>query len=84
MHAGRIADATHVLGAPKEWDVEKHGHCGRLAVRVEKTTAGEGMTSAWFPTPEEIERIRKGAPVYLTIIGAVHPPVAMAVGPTPD
>jgi hypothetical protein len=41
------------------------------------------MTSAWFPTPEEIERIKEGAPIYLTVLGAVHPPVAMGVGPRP-
>jgi hypothetical protein len=41
------------------------------------------MTSAWFPTEEEIARLRAGAPVYLTVIGESHPPVAMAVGPAP-
>ncbi len=41
------------------------------------------MTSAWFPTAEEIERISDGAPIYLTIVGAGHPPVAMSVAPRP-
>lgn len=84
MHAGRIANATRSLGAPKDWKVEERGHCDSLAIRDELTTAGQGMTSAWFPTLEEIERIRKGAPIYLTVISDVHPPVAMSVGPSPD
>jgi hypothetical protein len=78
MHPGRVSNATHVLGKPKDWKVEEPGHCS-LAVREEKTTAGPGMTSAWFPTPEEIERIRNGAPIYLTVVGEVHPPVSMSV-----
>ena len=42
------------------------------------------MTSAWFPTAEEIARLIEGAPIYLTIIGATHPPVSMSVGDAPD
>lgn len=80
MHSGRIMGTTSVLGAPKDWDKTKQGSCGDLAVRSEMTSAGPGMTSAWFPTPEEIARIAAGAPIYLTIIGQTHPPVAMSVG----
>lgn len=83
MHTGRISGATRNLGAPRDWDKDAHGPCGGLPIRDEKTTAGDGMTSAWFPTPEEIERIAAGAPVYLTVLGRVHPPVSMAVGPRP-
>lgn len=84
MHVGRIADASNVLGAPKDWDKQKQGPCGSLPVRVEMTSAGPSMKSAWYPTPAEIERIARGAPIYLTIIGATHPPVAMSVGSAPD
>jgi hypothetical protein len=84
MHVGRISGFTNILGAPKDWDKQAHGPCGGLPVRVEKTTAGIGMTSAWLPTPEEIGRIMAGAPIYLTIIGEVHPPVSMSVGAPPD
>ncbi|MCR4340138.1 MAG: hypothetical protein NUW01_09680 [Gemmatimonadaceae bacterium] len=84
MHTGRISGFTRFLGAPRDWDEAKDGHCGGLAIRDEKTTAGLGMTSAWFPTPEEIERIKAGAPIYLTVLGQVHPPVCMAVGSPPD
>jgi hypothetical protein len=83
MLVGRIDGANIVLGAPRDWDKAKHGHCGGLPVRAELTTAGRGMTSAWFPNADEIVRIQHGAPVYLTVIGEVHPPVAMSVGPVP-
>jgi hypothetical protein len=83
MLAGRIDGATRNLGAPRDWDEQRQGRCGSLAVRHEETTAGPAMTSAWFPTEEEIARLRAGAPVYLTVIGESHPPVAMAVGPAP-
>lgn len=84
MHVGRILGATRNLGAPADWDRSKHGICGGLPIRDESTTAGKAMTSAWLPTPEEIERIGAGAPVYLTVIGQIHPPISMAVGPSPD
>ncbi len=84
MISGRIAGETRNLGAPRGWNVEERGHCGSLAIRDEPTTAGPGMTSAWYPTAEEIARIAAGAPIYLTIIGQVHPPVAMSVGAASD
>ena len=84
MHSGRITGATRHLGAPEGWDKGRQGACGSLAVRDDDTSAGHGMTSAWFPTPAEIDRIARGAPIYLTIIGNDHPPVAMSVGATPD
>jgi hypothetical protein len=83
MHVGRINNATRVLGAPKDWNRDANGPCGNLPIRDEATTAGPGMTSAWFPTPEEIERIKDGAPIYLTVLGSVHPPVDVSVGPRP-
>lgn len=83
MHVGRIQNATRVLQAPSDWNRDENGPCGGLPIRDEKTTAGTGMVSAWFPTPEEIERIVQGAPIYLTVLGVVHPPVALGVGPRP-
>lgn len=80
MHTGRIEGTTRVLGAPFDWDPKVNGHCGGLAIRDEITTAGQGMRSAWFPTAEEIDLIKAGAPVHLFVIGVVHPPVALSVG----
>lgn len=84
MHSGRISHTSRNLGAPPGWDHDKQGHCGHLAIRDVMTTAGPAMQSVWFPTPAEIERIKAGAPIYLTLIGMFHPPVAMDVGPVPD
>ena len=83
MHAGRIQGATLILGAPKEWDRDRDGFCGGLAVRQETTTAGATMVSAWLPTPDEIERIREGAPIYVYVVDTVHPPITVGVGPRP-
>lgn len=80
MLNGEVAGATRILGAPKSWDAERQGSCAALAVRDEMTAAGQGMTSAWFPTPDEIERLLAGAPVYLTVLGEQHPPVMLQVG----
>lgn len=38
------------------------------------------MVTAWLPTPEELERIAAGQPVYLTIMGTRHPPVILTGG----
>lgn len=84
MEIGRISNATRKLGAPRDWNEKAHGPCGTLPIRDELTAAGWGMTSAWLPTPEELEQLVAGAPIYLTVIGEVHPPVAMAVGSAPD
>lgn len=83
MMTGRIAHATRYLGAPRDWDKATEGPCGSLAIRDEQTTAGPGMTSAWQPTPDEIERIKAGASIHLTVLGTVHPPVSMSVGQPP-
>lgn len=84
MEIGRIEGATRNLGAPAGWDREKHGVCGGLPIRDEPHRPGvPAMVSAWFPTPDEMARLQSGAPLYLTVLGEVHPPVAMAVGNPP-
>lgn len=59
-------------------------HCGFLAIRDEETTVGLAMTSAWELEPHEIAALVAGAPIYLTVCGAGHPPVSLAVGIPPD
>ncbi len=81
MIIGRIEGATRVLGKPKDWD-ESHPdqRCGALAVLdIPPGQGGPAMVSAWFPTPDEVERLRQGQPVYLSIFGTGHPPVALWV-----
>lgn len=84
MQVGHIQGATRVLNAPSAWDRERDGACGSLPVRDTLTTAGNVMTSAWFPTPQEVDAIAKGAPIYLTVFGILHPVVALGVGEAPS
>ena len=76
----RIHGATRVLGQPYGWNEERDGRCSPLAVRDEITSAGPTISSAWELTPAEVERVKAGAPIILSIIGNLHPPVAMRVG----
>lgn len=83
MLVERIANATNVLGAPEGWNQEDR-KCGRLPVRIERDGELLTMTSAWSPTPDELARLNKGAPVLLRIVGASHPPVMLYVGDAPE
>jgi hypothetical protein len=82
MQIGRIDRCTRVLG-------KSQGYLG-LPIRDEVITCsvgGEGtpcMVTAWFPTPDEIERINAGAPIHLRIVGTGHPPVMLNVGDVPS
>jgi hypothetical protein len=42
------------------------------------------MVSAWEPTPDELERLNKGAKIHLILCGGVHPPVLLEVGNVHD
>lgn len=45
---------------------------------------GGHLTTAWRPTREEVEILRKGGVVMLTIASEEHPPVSVAVAPERD
>lgn len=82
MQIGRIEGATRVLG-------KSQGYNG-LPVRdelINEKVNGEGtpsMVTAWEPTPEELQRIIKGANVHVHILGREHPPLMVEVGKAPD
>ena len=80
----RISGTTRWLGAPVGWEPDAQGPCAHLAIRDVDTTAGPTMQSAWEPTPEELARLAAGAPIVLTIMGNVHPPVELRVGHPPN
>jgi hypothetical protein len=44
---------------------------------------GPELVSFWQPSPDEIAAINQGKPVVLTIVGAVHPVVALGVEEQP-
>ena len=81
MHPVRIAGATTDAAAPKDWDVEKDGPCGTLSIKTERIVGLAFMTSAWQPTPEELEHLVKGGSVRLSISAPQHPVVQVGVIP---
>ena len=55
--------------------------CGSLRVY----RSGPQMFSCWQPSEEERAAIAAGAPVWLYVLGAAHPPVAVEVeNPFPE
>ena len=82
MLIARISNATRVLG-------KSQGYLG-LPIRDElRNTTVDGsqtpvMVTAWEPTPDELERLNKGAFVQLCVLGTGHPPVMLEVGEVPE
>lgn len=82
MIIARIKGATRVVG-------QRQGYLG-LPLRDELVTDkvnGENtpsMVTAWEPTPDELERLQRGAPVLLRVLGNIHPPVMISVGEVPE
>lgn len=84
MNIGTIEGFTTTLGEPKDWNEERDGKCMGLPVRMEVINDSlPSLTSAWFPTPEELKNLNLGAPVLLRVIGQQHPPVMLDVGEAP-
>jgi hypothetical protein len=75
MMPRRIQNATHSLGAPKDWD-KARGNCVSLWVRA----FPDFFESAWEPTPDELAALNAGGSVILRVVGG-HPPVALYVEP---
>ena len=78
MMIKRIEGCTRVIG-------KSQGYLG-LPVRDElRNTTVDGpqtlvMVTAWEPTPDELERLNKGASIHLIVGGTGHPPVLLEVG----
>src|SRR5262245_42350089 len=78
MKPGKIKGHTHCLGSPSKRD-----HLAVLYVSSEPAPAGDGsriMTSEWIPSEEEIDLIKAGCPIRLTVTGQWHPAVSLEVG----
>lgn len=73
MIPNRIEGATHRLGKPQGWD-SNDPNCVHLWIRKE----GEVFTSSWEPTPAELELLKAGGSVRLSIVGG-QPPVMLSV-----
>ncbi len=72
MIAAMIGGCTRVLG-------KSQGYNG-LPVRDEKHNGSPVMTTAWEPTPAEVEAIVAGAKIEIVIMGTTHPPILVTVG----
>lgn len=47
--------------------------------QFDSSKAIPGVISYWKPTPQQLALLNSGAPVYLSFLGANHPPVAVGV-----
>lgn len=80
MMVGRIDGATRLLGKSQGFFV--------LPVRdevIDERVVGPtpSMVTAWEPTPEELAALNKGARVHVRLLGDMHPPIMVDVGPVP-
>ena len=82
MMIGRIPGATRVLGKSQGYN----GLPIRDEMIAERVNGPETpcMLTAWEPTPDELERLNRGAAVHVRILGSVHPPILVEVGDAPE
>lgn len=69
---------NRIIGAPVDWD-HSRAACPGLPVTDREMFGLPVMVSFWKPTEEEIEALKAGAMIALTVVGAVHPPVGMHI-----
>jgi hypothetical protein len=69
--------ANSILKKPENWSDDQ---CADLPVFVvdDPTLKTTIRTSCWKITPEEMKEIKKTREVWLTVVGASHPPVLVA------
>jgi len=80
MFVAHIEGATRLLGLSQGYEglPVKDGiiECADQRLPV--------MTTAWTPTPAELDALNKGASIYVSIIGNNHPPILVGTGPLPE
>lgn len=79
MNPTRIPNANRIFTPPKDWDEARNGECSPLPV----LDTGEFFQSAWVPDPVEIDCLKAGAPVVVTIWGRQLPPHSVSTMPKP-
>jgi len=77
MLIGRIENATRIMA-------EGQPEYLQLPIRDVVYDGTPCMLSVWEPTPDELDRLAKGAKIILSIVGTMHPPVAIGVGLAPE
>lgn len=73
MLSGMIDGATNRLLPPADFPSFP------LYVRLDDSNDIPRVTSAWYPSPDEIALLVAGAPIHLHIYDYVHPAVALTV-----
>lgn len=75
MNAIKFPQANIEFTKPQGWTDEQ---CHSLSAwRGEDSNTGPVIISAWIPTPEEIDDMKVGKPVFLAICGHAMPPVSL-------
>lgn len=66
-----------VLGAPPGMSIDQ---CSALPItRLVYSDGTPAVASFWKPTPDELERIKQGMAIRLTVLGHTHPPLLIEV-----
>ena len=73
----KTARTTHDLGRPATWNEERDGKC--MSLPVVRDNAENVWMSYWQPSPQDVEKLRNGAMIKLTVFGIGQPPVAIEV-----
>lgn len=75
MLMGRIENSNLLLQGDGDRVVDIHA-------RLDQEGGYQSVTTAWFPTPDELRRLNLGHPVYVTmLIVSGVPPVRVGVKP---
>ena len=82
LDIGMIEGVTRICG-------KSQGFLGlplRDGTRLCNVAGGEvpTMTSAWFPSPDELRALNAGAAIHVHIDGTTPAPMMLSVGPEPD
>ncbi len=85
MRPTRIEGADPLpLGAPKDWDPDKHGRIGGLFVRREIIGGIHYMRSAWELEEEEALLLLAGGQQIIGVQGHEHPVLHLGIQPPPE
>lgn len=80
MTPGKINGATRILGKPDSMTEEE---CSSLPVRdtwfQHLDPPRRVMQSAWYPTRDELEKLKAGEPIIVSVFGSSHPAIALEV-----
>jgi hypothetical protein len=78
MRAIKTANTDIALGAPSDWDQEQLP-CDALWVECTAVQYIPVVNSFWVPNEDELDWLRSGAAIKLSIIGNTMPPVCVSV-----